>query len=157
MKTRFNFSLAPARAALLISLTALGVSHAWAAGRAYDAQEIPCSDPTDAVCLSWNLQTAPGGSRTAGINVTLMQGESISGVVKPKANRYTTTKLRANPDLEMYIGMGFEPNDIHFTCRVTAEEHCRMSGRDLPAMHFKVKAITDTANTPLGYVYTVAN
>lgn len=39
------------------------------------------------------------------MNVTLMEGETISGVIKPKANRYTTTMLRTNPDLEMYIGM----------------------------------------------------
>jgi len=156
MKTRLKTLFAPCRATLLVCLAALGVSHAWAAGRPYDVQEISCSDPADSVCLSWNLQAAPGGSRTSSINVTLMQGESISGVVKPKANRYTTTKLIANPDLEVYIGMGFEPNEKHFTCRVTAQEECRMKGRNLPDMHFKVKAITDTANTRLGYMYTVA-
>jgi len=155
MKIRFNAPLLCA--SMLAGIATLSASPTMAAGRAYDTQEVACNDPADVVCLSWNLQTAPGGSRTADINVTLMEGESISGVIKPKANRYTTTKLRANPDLDMYIGMGFEPNETHFTCKVGDGEECRMSGRDLPPMHFKVRARTDTANTSLGYVYTVAN
>ncbi|CRD53561.1 MULTISPECIES: hypothetical protein [Stenotrophomonas] len=155
MKMRFKAPLLCA--SVLAGIAIFSASQAMAAGRAYDTQEVACNDPADAVCLSWNLQTAPGGSRTAGINVTLMEGESISGVVKPKANRYTTTKLRANPDLDIYIGMGFEPTETQFTCKVDELEECRMSGRNLPPMHFKVRARTDTANTSLGYVYTVAN
>lgn len=143
--------------AIAVLLACTLASQASAARKAYDVQEVACTDPSDMVCLSWNLQTAPGGSRTAGMNVTLMEGETISGVIKPKANRYTTTMLRTNPDLEMYIGMGFEPTEQAYTCKVTENENCRMSGSNLPAFHFKVKAKVDQAGSPLGYAYTTAS
>jgi len=81
----------------------------------------------------------------------------VEEVIKPKANRYTTTMLRTNPDLEMYIGMGFEPTEQAYTCKVTETESCRMSGSNLPAFHFKVKAKVDQAGSPLGYAYTTAS
>ncbi|MET4617306.1 hypothetical protein ABIA71_002889 [Stenotrophomonas sp. 2619] len=154
MMTRKRTPITTTMAVLLACTLA---SQAHAARKAYDVEEVACTDPADMVCLSWNLQTAPGGSRTAGLNVTLMEGETISGVIKPKANRYTTTMLRTNPDLEMYIGMGFAPTEQAYTCKVTETENCRMSGSNLPAFHFKVKAKVDQAGSPLGYAYTTAS
>lgn len=153
MKSR-NYARLTRTVAVLLACTL--ASQAFAARKAYDVEEIPCADPADTVCLSWNLQTAPGGSRTAGLHVTLMQGETISGVITPKANRYTTTMLRTNPDLEMYIGMGFAPTEQDYTCKVTETENCRMSGSNLLPFYFKVKAKVDQAGSQLGYAYTTA-
>ncbi|HEL4111402.1 TPA: hypothetical protein UM343_001536 [Stenotrophomonas maltophilia] len=126
-----------------------------APGKPYNVQEIACKDPTDIACLSWDLATAPGASRMAGLRINLMEGESISGVIKPKAARLTQTSLRYDPGLEIYIGMGFEPTETDYTCRMSDLEPCKMKGWNVPNFYFKVKAKQDLIGGNITYYYSV--
>lgn len=44
--------------AIAVLLACTLASQASAARKAYDVEEVACTDPSDMVCLSWNLQTA---------------------------------------------------------------------------------------------------
>lgn len=157
MNTAHTFSFVRCRQAVAAALLCAVGASTMAADRPYDMKVVDCEKgSTDVLCISWDLETMPGASRYSWRGFSLKKGETMSGVIKPKSNRITSTKLLFETDVEFFVAEGVAPTEEDYLCKGTKGDSCAVSGRNKKPLHFLAKATGDSGRVDLWLTYDVS-